>query len=212
MMWQRLDPTLETEEILRLNAFYKNRLVGQERAVSRIRKAYNHALSPIRRGRKPLFAGLFLGPSGVGKTHVAEILAEFFTGDPEGFTKVECASYHDKYMLAQLIGAPSGYVGYYDEPLFSQFKINRPIFEKHKKMLHKIKPDIANLLAQIDQLEEAIREMQKVGENTPVKKIQEAAALRDNMAQKYQQACIQYLGNQRMWSVILLDEIDKAHE
>jgi ATP-dependent Clp protease ATP-binding subunit ClpA len=203
----RLEPNKLPDEAMNLLEFMSRRIVGQSRAINRIVNAYALALSPIRKNRKPAFAGLFIGPSGVGKTHTAEVLAEYFTDDPEGFTKVECANFFGDHSLSQLIGAPPGYLGYYEDPMLSQYKLEMPIFEKYKKQIQRHSPEFAKKLDEIQKLDKTIEEMAK--RKDP--QIGDAKNTRDYLIQEYQMACMTYLGNNRNWSVVLFDEVGEAH-
>lgn len=207
MKLSQLDPDRLPDEALKLSRFFSERMVGQEKAIKRIVNAYSYALSPIRPARVPAFAGLFLGPSGSGKTHAAEVLAEYFTDDPEGLTKIECANYFSEHMLSEIIGAPPGYVGHNNTPLLDQSKIGRPCLDKYAREIRKLNPGLANNLRKIDKMEKEIKEMSKT--NDP--RVNDLKSKQRHLANEYRAICANYLGRYRTWSVILFDELDKAH-
>lgn len=101
---------------------------GQDRALKYIVDAWEIYKSDLRIPGKPIFVGLFLGPSGVGKTLVAEVMAEVLLGERRAFTKVRCAEYVHGHEVAHLTGAPPGYIGHTTNPtqlLLSQFNIDK---------------------------------------------------------------------------------------
>lgn len=134
-----------------LQEFLKNGIVGQERAIKDLVSAADFYEAGFRDVDRPIYSALFLGPSGVGKTLSAEILAEFFFGGRQAFTKIACADYQEEHAIAKLIGSPPGYVGFWNpddpkykgaEPIFSQFNIDKHDFlyqQKHSDTAKKLK-------------------------------------------------------------------------
>jgi len=102
------------------------RIVGQERAVRALSGLYEIFVAGMNPPRRPLGTLLFLGPTGSGKTRVAEAAAEVLFGDPRALIKVDCAELQHSHEIARLIGPPPGYVGHKETPpLFSQENLNR---------------------------------------------------------------------------------------
>jgi len=128
----KLNPNLLSEEAQKLKEFLSSRLVNQDRAIKKVVEAYELFLSPLRNPYRPIITMLACGPSGVGKTYLAELLAEFFFDNKAALTKIECASYTERHEIARLIGAPPGYVGYENIPLLGQNFIDQ--FDLDKKM------------------------------------------------------------------------------
>src|SRR3989339_677197 len=93
----RLDPDILCEQTKELEDFLLERIVNQSRAVKCVVSAYDQFNSPLRQCGKPILSALFLGPSGVGKTYIAEMLAQYFFDDPAAFTKIECANYAERH-------------------------------------------------------------------------------------------------------------------
>ena len=85
----QLDPNILCEQTKELEDFLYERIINQSRAVKCVVSAYDQFNSPLRQYEKPILSALFLGPSGVGKTYVAEMLAEYFFDNPNAFTKIE---------------------------------------------------------------------------------------------------------------------------
>ncbi|MDO8537194.1 MAG: hypothetical protein Q7R94_03030 [bacterium] len=88
---QRLDAGILHPEALKLKAFLEERMVDQRRAIEAVVVAYNRFLSPLWEPNKPLVSMLGMGPSGAGKTFLAELMALYFFEDDRGFTKVVSA-------------------------------------------------------------------------------------------------------------------------
>ncbi len=120
-----------------LKEFLSGRIVGQERAVKDLAAAADLYEAGFRDIDRPVYSALFLGPSGVGKTLTAEVLAEFFFGNRLALTKVACADYQEPHAIAKLIGSPPGYVGFWNpddkqyggsEPILSQYNVDKHDF------------------------------------------------------------------------------------
>ncbi len=137
-MLKVLNPKLLGPEATKLKNFLEENMVKQRMAINKIAGAYNLYLSPLRNIHpRPIFPGFFTGPSGVGKTLLAQLLAEYFYGKRDAFIKVDCPNYSREHELSQLIGAPAGYIGHYDPetgegtpPILSQNNIEKFFVEK----------------------------------------------------------------------------------
>ncbi len=123
----------------------RKKVKGQEMALRDVAAAYEKYDSGLKKKDKPIFRGLFLGPSGVGKTLVSEILAEHLFGDRGSFCKIKCGDLKQDHQMASLIGSPPGYVGHQDpndpnryneespQPMLSQWNLDRYDSERLKK-------------------------------------------------------------------------------
>lgn len=131
-----LDPTKVSKQSEDMLDFFHKEIIGQEKAVRKVVDALEVRNSPLRDPTRPIFTGLFLGPSGVGKTLTAEILAKYLFGSQDALTKIDGANYSQPHEVAVLRGSPPGYVGFkdsrndqnlYDEdyPLLSQWNIDK---------------------------------------------------------------------------------------
>ncbi|TSC89522.1 MAG: ATPase [Parcubacteria group bacterium Gr01-1014_3] len=113
------------------------RVKGQDMALRDVATAYEQYTCGLKKKDKPIFSGLFLGPSGVGKTLVAEILAEHLFGSRGAFCKIKCEDFKERHQIASLIGSPPGYIGFQDpndekrfneestHPILSQWNLDR---------------------------------------------------------------------------------------
>ena len=126
--------------------FLTQEVVGQDMSIMAITDALEIFNSPLRNPSHPIFVGLFLGPSGVGKTLTAEKLAQFLFEDPHAFTKINCSELSESHEVARLKGSPPGYIGFVDSqspdqqkspyPILSQWNINKHHHE-HLRKIHK---------------------------------------------------------------------------
>lgn len=108
---ERLD-SKETKELKNLNNEIKERVIGQEEACDKAAEAIKRNKIGIKDPSKPISSFMFLGPTGVGKTHLAETVSELVMGDPENLIRVDMSEYAEQFSKSRLIGAPPGYIGY----------------------------------------------------------------------------------------------------
>src|SRR5438045_8577946 len=102
----------ETQKLLMMEADMKRRVIGQDEAVTAISKALRRSRADLKDPRRPIGSFIFLGPTGVGKTFLAQTLAEFMFGDRDALIQIDMSEYMEKFTASRLIGSPAGYVGY----------------------------------------------------------------------------------------------------
>ncbi|HPC26540.1 MAG TPA: ATP-dependent Clp protease ATP-binding subunit, partial [Paludibacteraceae bacterium] len=90
----------------------KSKIIGQDEAVEKIAKAIQRNRLGLKDPNKPIGSFIFIGPTGVGKTYLAKMLAEFMFDSPDALIRVDMSEYMEKFSVSRLIGAPPGYVGY----------------------------------------------------------------------------------------------------
>ena len=123
-----LDYRRESAFMKNVRAFFSRYIVNQDRAQKQIIESlvfmkYRSPNSP--EAERPIIGGMFLGPTGVGKTGLVKTLTKFLVNDSRGYTHVPCSMLQLDHEKSHLIGSPPGYIGYDDIPLFSQRRLDR---------------------------------------------------------------------------------------
>src|SRR5438094_5544048 len=111
-----LDPEIRSAEVLDFERRLLGKIVGQDRAVSRIVNMYQIYLAGMALPGRPIGNLLFLGPTGSGKTRVVAASAEILFGSPRACVKIDCAEFQHSHEIAKLIGSPPGYLGHRETP------------------------------------------------------------------------------------------------
>jgi ATP-dependent Clp protease ATP-binding subunit ClpC len=139
----------ETEKLLQMEAELKGKVVGQDEAVVAISKALRRSRADLKDPRRPIGSFIFLGPTGVGKTFLAQTLAEFMFGDRDALIQIDMSEYMEKFTASRLIGSPPGYVGYEEGGQLSEAVRRRPYAVVLFDEIEKAHPDVMHLLLQI---------------------------------------------------------------
>ena len=121
----RLDPNKRSDTILNFEEHLKKNVIGQDEAIEDVVNIYQSYLAGMKMPSRPLGNLLFLGPTGVGKTLLVEVVADFLFGNRNSLLKINCAELQESHQTAKLVGAPHGYVGYGDTPMLAQSNIDR---------------------------------------------------------------------------------------
>jgi ATP-dependent Clp protease ATP-binding subunit ClpC len=139
----------ETQKLLMMEADMKQRVIGQDEAVTAISKALRRSRADLKDPRRPIGSFVFLGPTGVGKTFLARTLAEFMFGDADALIQIDMSEYMEKFTASRLIGSPPGYVGYEEGGQLSEAVRRRPYSVVLFDEIEKAHPDVMHLLLQI---------------------------------------------------------------
>ncbi len=139
----------ETEKLLRMEEELKHKVIGQHEAVVAISKALRRSRADLKDPRRPIGSFIFLGPTGVGKTFLAQTLAEFMFGDRDALIQIDMSEYMEKFTASRLIGSPPGYVGYEEGGQLSEAVRRRPYSVVLFDEIEKAHPDVMHLLLQI---------------------------------------------------------------
>src|SRR5467141_3501797 len=139
----------ETQKLLMMEADMKQRVIGQDEAVTAISKALRRSRADLKDPRRPIGSFVFLGPTGVGKTYLARTLAEFMFGDADALIQIDMSEYMEKFTASRLIGSPPGYVGYEEGGQLSEAVRRRPYSVVLFDEIEKAHPDVMHLLLQI---------------------------------------------------------------
>jgi ATP-dependent Clp protease ATP-binding subunit ClpC len=139
----------ETERLLKMEEQMQSTVIGQVEAISAIARAVRRSRAGIKNPRRPIGSFIFLGPTGVGKTLLARVLATFMFGDENALIQIDMSEYMDKYNVSRLIGAPPGYVGYEEGGQLTEKVRRRPYSVILLDEIEKAHPDVFNLLLQV---------------------------------------------------------------
>ncbi len=145
---QRMEQA-ETEKLLKMEDELRTRVIGQDEAVIAISKALRRSRADLKDPRRPIGSFIFLGPTGVGKTFLAQKLAEFMFGDRDALIQIDMSEYMEKFTASRLIGSPPGYVGYEEGGQLSEAVRRRPYSVVLFDEIEKGHPDVMHLLLQI---------------------------------------------------------------
>jgi ATP-dependent Clp protease ATP-binding subunit ClpC len=137
------------QKLLRLHTALETHLIGQKEAATALERTLARSLSNIGDPDRPLGSFLFLGPTGVGKTLAAKILAEEFFGDRQSLIRLDMSEFMERHSVAQILGAPAGYVGYGEGGKLTEQVRRRPYSVILFDEIEKAHPDVFNILLQI---------------------------------------------------------------
>ncbi len=139
----------ETERLLMMEEEMKEKVIGQDEAVSAISKALRRSRADLKDPRRPIGSFIFLGPTGVGKTFLARTLAEFMFGDADAMIQIDMSEYMEKFTSSRMIGSPPGYVGHDEGGQLSEAVRRRPYSIVLFDEIEKAHPDVMHLMLQI---------------------------------------------------------------
>lgn len=139
----------DAQRLLLMEQELQSRVIGQERATTCVADAIRIARSGINDPNRPLATFLFLGPSGVGKTEVAKVLADTIFGDTSAFIRLDMSEYFDRYTVSRLIGAAPGYIGYDEGGQLTEAVRRKPFSCILFDELEKAHRDVYNILLQV---------------------------------------------------------------
>lgn len=127
----------------------KKKVIGQDEAIEKVVKAIQRNRVGLKDPNKPIGTFMFLGPTGVGKTHLAKVLAEYLFDSPDTLIRIDMSEYLEKFAVTRLIGAPPGYVGYEEGGQLTEKVRRKPYSVVLLDEIEKAHPDVFNLLLQV---------------------------------------------------------------
>jgi ATP-dependent Clp protease ATP-binding subunit ClpC len=139
----------ETKNLLQLEKLISKKVIGQDEAVSIISKAIRRNRVGVKDSNKPIGSFMFLGSTGVGKTHLAKTLADTLFGDPEKIIRIDMSEFMEKHNVSKLIGSPPGYVGFDEGGQLTEKIKNNPFSVVLFDEIEKGHKDVFNILLQI---------------------------------------------------------------
>lgn len=139
----------ESIKLVEMEKGLKKLVIGQDEAIHTIAKAIRRSRTGLKDPNKPVGSFMFLGPTGVGKTHLAKILAEYLFERKDALVRIDMSEYMEKFSVSRLVGSPPGYVGYEEGGQLTEQVRRHPYSVILFDELEKAHPDVFNLLLQV---------------------------------------------------------------
>lgn len=139
----------ESQKLLQLEAKLRERVVGQEAAITAVSNVIRRSKANISEENRPLGSFLFLGPTGVGKTELAKTIAEFLFNDEHSLIRLDMSEYMESHSVSKIIGSPPGYIGYDEGGQLTERIRKRPYSVVLFDEIEKAHPQVFNILLQI---------------------------------------------------------------
>lgn len=139
----------ETNKLLKMEDTLKLNIIGQEQAINSIAKSIQRARAGLKNPNRPIGVFLFLGPTGVGKTELAKVLANYLFSNTGSLIKIDMSEFGERFSVSRLIGAPPGYVGYEEGGELTEKVRRNPYSVILFDEMEKAHPDVFNLLLQL---------------------------------------------------------------
>lgn len=139
----------ESTRLLKMAEELKGSVVGQDEAIIKITKAIQRNRAGLKDPRKPIGSFVFLGPTGVGKTELAKVLARYLFDSEDALVRIDMSEYMEKFSVSRLIGAPPGYVGYEEGGQLTEKVRRKPYSVILLDEIEKAHPDVYSVLLQV---------------------------------------------------------------
>jgi ATP-dependent Clp protease ATP-binding subunit ClpC len=139
----------EGAKLLGMGEELKARVIGQNSAIEKLTKAIQRTRVGLKDPKKPIGSFVFLGPTGVGKTELAKVLASYLFDKDDALVRIDMSEYMEKFSVSRLIGAPPGYVGYEEGGQLTEKIRRKPYSVVLLDEIEKAHPDVFNILLQV---------------------------------------------------------------
>ncbi|MEX2511386.1 MAG: ATP-dependent Clp protease ATP-binding subunit [Cyclobacteriaceae bacterium] len=139
----------EGAKLLNMGADLKDKVVGQDDAIRKLTKAIQRTRVGLKDPKKPIGSFVFLGPTGVGKTELAKMLATYLFDKDDALIRIDMSEYMEKFSVSRLVGAPPGYVGYEEGGQLTEKVRRKPYSVVLLDEIEKAHPDVFNILLQV---------------------------------------------------------------
>lgn len=139
----------EMEKLATMEDEIKKHVVGQDEAINAVSNALRRSRAGISEEHRPIGSFVFLGPTGVGKTELAKVLAQFMFDDQEALIRVDMSEYMEKHSVSKMIGSPPGYIGHDEAGQLTEKVRRRPYSVILFDEIEKAHPDVFNMLLQV---------------------------------------------------------------
>ncbi len=145
---QRVGQT-DSQRLLNMADELKGQIIGQDEAIIKLAKAIRRTRAGLKDPKKPIGSFIFLGPTGVGKTELAKVLARFMFESEDSLIRIDMSEYMEKFAISRLVGAPPGYVGYEEGGQLTEKVRRKPYAVILLDEIEKAHPDVFNILLQV---------------------------------------------------------------
>lgn len=139
----------ESDRLLNMEVELADSVIGQQDAIKKVVKAIRRNRAGLKDPNKPIGTFIFLGPTGVGKTHLAKVLAKYLFDSEDALVRIDMSEYMEKFAVSRLVGAPPGYVGYEEGGQLTEKVRRRPYSIVLLDEIEKAHPDIFHILLQV---------------------------------------------------------------
>ena len=139
----------EGTRLLKMNEELRGKVIGQDEAIGKVVRSIQRNRAGLKDPNKPIGTFIFLGPTGVGKTQLAKVLAQYLFESTENLIRIDMSEYMEKFSVSRLVGAPPGYVGYEEGGQLTEKVRRRPYCVVLLDEIEKAHPDVFNLLLQV---------------------------------------------------------------
>ncbi len=139
----------EGQKLLNMKDRLSGKVIGQDEAIDKLSKAIQRTRAGLKDPTRPIGSFVFLGPTGVGKTELAKVLAKYLFDKDEALIRVDMSEYMEKFSVSRLIGAPPGYVGYEEGGVLTEKVRRKPYSVILLDEIEKAHPDVFNILLQV---------------------------------------------------------------
>ena len=139
----------EGMKLLQMREELADSVVGQQEAIEKIVKAIHRNRAGLKDPNRPIGSFIFLGPTGVGKTQLAKVLAQYLFDTPDSLIRIDMSEYMEKFAVSRLVGAPPGYVGYEEGGQLTEKVRRKPYSVVLLDEIEKAHPDVFNILLQL---------------------------------------------------------------
>ena len=139
----------EGARLLKMNEEIQDSVIGQKDAIQKIVKSIQRNRAGLKDPNKPIGTFIFLGPTGVGKTHLAKILAKYLFDSVDNLIRVDMSEYMEKFSVSRLVGAPPGYIGYEEGGQLTEKVRRKPYAVVLLDEIEKAHPDVYHILLQV---------------------------------------------------------------
>jgi len=139
----------ESTRLLSMEKDLQNSVIGQDDAITKITKAIRRNRAGLKDPNKPIGSFVFLGPTGVGKTHLAKTLSRYLFDSDDSIIRIDMSEYMEKFAVSRLVGAPPGYVGYEEGGQLSEKVRRKPYAVVLLDEIEKAHPDVFHILLQV---------------------------------------------------------------